>query len=66
MIEDVLDLSDRAARTIMTPRPDIVWMMSMASRTQRSKRSATVPSLSFWFAAGHWMMSLALSVSRTS
>ena len=26
MIEDVLDLSDRAARTIMTPRPDIVWI----------------------------------------
>jgi putative hemolysin len=26
MIEDVLDLSDRAARTIMTPRPDIIWI----------------------------------------
>jgi putative hemolysin len=26
MIEDVLDLSDRAVRTIMTPRPDIVWI----------------------------------------
>ena len=26
MIEDVLDLSDRPARAIMTPRPDIVWI----------------------------------------
>jgi putative hemolysin len=26
MIEDVLDLTDRAIRTIMTPRPDIVWI----------------------------------------
>ena len=26
MIEDVLDLTDRAVRTIMTPRPDIVWI----------------------------------------
>ena len=26
MIEDVLDLSERAARSIMTPRPDVVWI----------------------------------------
>jgi putative hemolysin len=26
MIEDVLDLTDRAVRTIMTPRPDVVWI----------------------------------------
>ncbi len=26
MIEDVLDLTDRAVRTIMTPRPDVAWI----------------------------------------
>jgi len=26
MIEGVLDLADRAVRTIMTPRPDVVWI----------------------------------------
>jgi putative hemolysin len=26
MIEDVLDLADRPARTIMTPRPDVAWI----------------------------------------
>jgi putative hemolysin len=26
MIEDVLDLTDRAVRTIMTPRPEITWL----------------------------------------
>jgi len=26
MIEGVLDLTDRAVRTIMTPRPDVVWI----------------------------------------
>ena len=26
MIEDVLDLTDRAVRTIMTPRPEVAWI----------------------------------------
>ena len=26
MIEDVLDLTDRSVRTIMTPRPDVAWI----------------------------------------
>jgi putative hemolysin len=26
MIEGVLDLADRAVRTIMTPRPDVLWI----------------------------------------
>ncbi len=43
MIEDVLDLADRAVRSIMTPRPDVAWIDIDASQEAIAKMIRDCP-----------------------
>jgi putative hemolysin len=43
MVEGVLDLENRAVRTIMTPRPDIVWVNLDESRAAIASKIKTCP-----------------------
>ncbi|MBV8510473.1 MAG: HlyC/CorC family transporter [Xanthobacteraceae bacterium] len=43
MVEDVLDLTDRPIRAIMTPRPDVVWINADAPQDAIARTIRTCP-----------------------
>ena len=66
MIEGVLDLTDRAVRTIMTPRPEVTWINLEHSQDAILKTIGNVPTLSSWYATARSTSSSASCASRTS
>ncbi len=65
MIEDILFLAERAVRTIMTVRPDVLWIDLDQSRTRVfCERSASAPIHSCWSAAVRSMKSKVSSTSK--
>ena len=50
MIEGVLDLADSALRTIMTPRPAVVWVDLDDPRDAVVQKIAACPHARYWYA----------------